>query len=91
MATTTLKIEKDNVITKMSFMTVETEKGLDVDIYLLNEDNIPIGTPSLGVADVNEEDYHKKLRLEALSRNQFDPEFSTNPEWNPNYNPEQND
>ena len=83
MATTAISITKNGVEQRILFMTTPTKDGVDVDIHLADEEFTPVGTPSLGICEKDEESYHKELRFEAKTRKQFFPEFSTNPEWNP--------
>lgn len=71
---------------KLMFMTVPKENGtVDVDIFICDENFEPTGTPSIGYCDKDEETYHKELRKEAHSREQFVPEYSTDPQWSPGY------
>lgn len=84
MATTAIKIGEQRLL----FMTVQKEKGVDVDIHMADEDFMPIGTPSLGFSEMDEPEYHTKLRIESAEKGQFVPENSTNPEWNPGYKAE---
>lgn len=94
MAVTTIKTKKDQEDVILMFMTSpkkEGEHGIDVDIFLANEEYEPFGKPSLGIDMRNEEEYHKELRKQASERGEFIPEASTHPEWNPGYvEPEEN-
>lgn len=89
MATTSLRIEEKGRINHLQFMTVPTEKGVDIDVMLTDSDFIPVGNPSMSAMPVSEEEYHRKLRKEASERGQYVKENSTNPEWNPDYVPEE--
>lgn len=90
MATTALIVKEENGNeVRMLFMTVATKDGVDVDIFLADEEFLPKGTPSLGIDPKQEEEYHRLLRKEASERGQFVESHSTNPEWNPNYKPEE--
>lgn len=81
-----LKITKeDGTIVRVKFMTVGTPTHTDVDIFNCNEEFIPIGDPEMGVSEMDQETYHKKLRLEASERGQYVPEESTDHHWNPGY------
>jgi hypothetical protein len=91
MATTALVIIEEGIEKRILFMTVPTEKGVDVDLFLADENFIPVGTPSLGVDDKFEEDYHRQLRAISSDKGHFVAEYSTNPEWNPDYKPEENE
>lgn len=84
MAITAIKVDRDGNVNRLKFMTVQTPDHLDVDIFQCDEDFKPTGNPAEGMDLKLEEDYHRQLRIEAIHRNQFVPEESTNPEWNPN-------
>lgn len=89
MATTALLIKnEDGTQERVLFMTCPTPNGVDVDLFLADENFLPMGTPSLGVDTKKEDEYHKLLRKQASEKGQFVEEHSTNPEWNPNYKPE---
>ena len=83
MATTALKIMKDGMAIRVKYMTVPTEKALDVDIYNCDEKFTPIGDPHRGIDVRGEEEYHRELRKQSDKRGHFVKEESTNPEWNP--------
>lgn len=87
MATTALIFNTDNKTQKLLFMTVDKGTGtIDVDVFAADDDFLPVGTPSIGVSEhASDEAYHKSLRHFASENNQFVPEHSTNPEWNPGY------
>tara|TARA_B110000503_G_C7032146_1_gene364492 strand:+ start:703 stop:1005 length:303 start_codon:yes stop_codon:yes gene_type:complete len=87
MATTAIKITKYGSINRLLFMTAQTEAGIDVDVSLADSDFMPLGTTSLGISPKHqdEEAYHKELRQQAHEKDQFVSDYSTNPEWNPNY------
>lgn len=90
MATTALRItEEGGVEKRLLFMTVPTPTGVDVDIYPADEEFNPVGTASLGVSQQPEDQYHTDLRKQASEKGHFVPEYSTNPEWNPGYKPEE--
>ena len=92
MPVTAIKILKEGKEERMLFMTaMRGEKGVDVDIYLANEEFMPMGTPSLGFSNDSEENYHRELRKQSQERGHFVPEFSTNREWNPDYVPGENE
>lgn len=80
MATTAIKVQGKNML----FMTAEKENGeVDVDIFLADDDFLPVGTPSIGYCDKSEEEYHKELREQANEKGHLIINFCTNPEWNP--------
>lgn len=84
MPTTALKITSpDGTIQRAKFMTVSQGIHCDVDVYKCNEEFIPIGEPSIGVSEMDEPEYHIKLRKEADEKGQYVREESTDPEWNP--------
>jgi len=57
--------------------------GVDVDIFTADEEFMATGTPSLGTSPLEEEEYHKTLRIQSKEKGQFVPEYSTHPDWNP--------
>lgn len=76
---------------RVQFMTVpHKEGGIYLDIYKCTEEWIPFGTPEKKYLpeNVSEEAYHKALREEASKAAEFEPGYSSNPEWNPGYVPE---
>lgn len=87
MATTALIFHTEGKIQRLLFMTVDKGNGvIDVDIFTADEEFMPVGTPSVGVSEhASDEAYHKSLRQFASEHNQFVPEYSTHPEWNPGY------
>ena len=90
MAVTSLRIDKDGVITHLMMMTAPTPEGVDIDIQLTDAEFTPVGKPSLGQMPKDEEEYHGELRIISHEKGHFVPEYSTNPEWNPGYvEPEQ--
>jgi hypothetical protein len=91
MATTALLIKENGKEERVLFMTVPSPTGVDVDIFSADENFMPTGTPSIGVDEKQEDNYHMLLRKEANDRGQFVAEHSTNPEWNPGYISEENE
>ncbi len=90
MATTALQIEEENgSIKRLLFMTVPTPTGVDVDIFMADEEFTPVGSVSLGISELNEVDYHTSLRQQASEKGQFIPDFSTDPQLNPGYKNEE--
>lgn len=90
MATTTLKIQEEDKLVTLMFMTrPHTKEGfLAVDIFVADENNMPIGKPSFGYAPGTEEEYHRKLRKDSYDRHNYTKDTaanSTDPEWNPWY------
>ena len=95
MAVTALKIGD----TRIKFMTVpgepitsedgtSTKSFLQVELYTCDEEFIPQGMASRSIHEHDEETYHKELRKQASEKGHFVPEESTDYEWNPGYNPE---
>ena len=92
MPATTIKIEKDGTETRLMFITDQVDKTLTINVYPCNESYIPQGRPVTStLIDREEEDYHKNLRKDAMERDQLVKGFCTNPEWNPDYKPEDYD
>jgi hypothetical protein len=95
MAVTALKIGD----VRIKFMTVpgepitsedgtSTKSFLQVELYTCDEEFIPQGMASKSIHEHDEETYHKELRKQASEKGHFVPEESTDYEWNPGYNPE---
>jgi hypothetical protein len=95
MAVTALKIGD----VRVKFMTVpgqpitsedgtSTKSFLQVELYTCDEEFIPQGMASKSIHEHDEETYHKELRKQASEKGHFVPEESTDYEWNPGYNPE---
>ena len=95
MAVTALKIGD----VRIKFMTVpgepitsedgtSTKSFLQVELYTCDEEFIPQGMASRSIHEHDEETYHKELRKQASEKGHFVPEESTDYEWNPGYNPE---
>jgi hypothetical protein len=86
MACTALKITKPGgTVDRIKFLTVWNPPQTDIDLYNCNENFEPIGDPMMTALVVDEESYHKKLRIGAIEKGHFVPEESTNPEWSPGY------
>lgn len=89
MAATAIQIDNNGTTERLYFMTIQKEDGtVDVEIYRANEEWIPIGTPSVGYAPMDEEEYHMTLRKAAHEKGQLDTSHCTHLEWNPGYNPD---
>jgi len=84
---------------RIKFMTVpgepitsddgtSTKSFLQVELYTCDEEFIPQGMASRSIHEHDEETYHKELRKQASEKGHFVPEESTDYEWNPGYNPE---
>lgn len=69
----------------------EPKSFLQVELYSCDEEFIPQGSPSKSIHEKDEETYHKELRALAKEKGHFVPEESTDPEWNPDYKPEQDE
>jgi len=92
MPCTALKITKeDGTIVRIKFLTIWNPPFTDIDLFTCNEDFAPIGNPGITQVEMDEESYHKKLRIDASAKNQYVPEESTDPQWNPGYTEPQED
>ena len=86
MGCTAIKItQADGAIVRIKIMTVYNPPLTDVDIFQCDEEFFPIGNPKMTTSEMDEETYHKKLRIDASEKNQFVPEESTDNHWNPGY------
>lgn len=90
MALTSLKIEKDGMINYLQFMTDQLEDGiLRILLYVCDSSWEPLGEPQISGDRRTEEDFHVQLRISATEKGHYVPEFSTDPEWNVGYKPEE--
>jgi hypothetical protein len=84
MPATALKISFNGTEVRVFFMTVPKESGgVQVDMYMADEEFMPTGTASIGYSELSEEEYHRTLRAEAKQRGQLVTDYCTDPEWNP--------
>jgi hypothetical protein len=90
MPVTSLEIlQSDGSAKRLQFITEQHETGLFVGVRQCDEDWNPFGEPAETVDHRLEEVYHKELRAAAKEKNQFVAQYSTNPEWNPGYIPQE--
>jgi len=85
MATTSLKVKKDNQIFNLQFFTVDTKEGLIIDLGVYDNDWKLVKNLGRSFETKTEEEYHKQLRFESDQRGELEKSMCTNPEWNPNY------
>jgi hypothetical protein len=85
MPQTALKINDKNVV----IITQQFDEELSINAYSADHNFIPLGEPILSSLKINEEEYHKTLRADANTHGHYVKGYSTNPEWNPDYNPEE--
>lgn len=85
MPQTALKINDKNVV----IITQQFDEELAINAYTADHNFIPLGEPILSSLKINEEEYHKTLRADANAHGHYVKGYSTNPEWNPDYNPEE--
>ena len=85
MATTSLKVKKDDQVFNIQFFTMPNEKGLMIDLGVYDNDWQLIRTLGKSFETKTEEEYHKQLRFESDQRGELEKSMCTNPEWNPNY------
>lgn len=86
MACTAVIISGETGIVRLKFMTLPAdEAGTELDIQLCDENFIPSQRINLSIDPRTEEAYHRALRIEAKSRQQFVQVESTDPQWSPDY------
>jgi hypothetical protein len=74
------------MINHLQFVTDPLEDGiLRILLYTCGADWLPIGEPQRSGDIRTEEDYHRNLRIEATKQGHYVKEFSTDPQWNPDY------
>ncbi len=87
MPVTSLEIV-DKTIKKIQFITTSIDSLLEVEIYLCGENWNPISKIGRSIDDRSEEDFHKQLRKDASEKGQLVKKYCTDPEWNPDFNPD---
>lgn len=70
----------------MVIITQQFDNELSINAYSTDHNFMPLGTPIVSSLSINEEEYHKKLRSDAHAHGHYVKGYSTNPEWNPDYN-----
>ena len=82
MPQTALKIKDKNIV----IITQQFDEELSINAYTADHNFMPMGEPIVSALPINEEEYHKKLRSDAHSQGHYVKGYSTDPEWNPDYN-----
>lgn len=82
MPQTALKIKDKNIV----IITQQFDEELSINAYSADHNFMPMGEPIVSALPINEEEYHKKLRSDAHSQGHYVKRYSTDPEWNPDYN-----
>ncbi len=84
MPQTALTIKDKNIV----IITQQFDEELSINAYSADHNFMPLGEPVLSSLKINEEEYHKTLRKDANIHGHYVKGYSTNPEWNPDYNAE---
>lgn len=84
MPQTALKIDTQHIV----IITQQFGKKLTINAYLTDDNYIPTGDAVVSELEIDEAEYHINLRKDADKANQFISGYSTDPEWNPNFDPE---
>lgn len=94
MPTTALKVGEQRIkFITMGSELIKSKDGtreksfLNIELRICDEDFIPVGPGSISVHEDDEETYHRNLRAQAHEKGHFVPEESTDHEWNPGYDP----
>jgi hypothetical protein len=77
MALTALRVKGKKVVA----ITSPFDGGIRVSLFEAGDDYQPLGKPQDFVKLIDEKEYHTGLRKDSGA--DYVPEFSTNPEWNP--------
>lgn len=88
MPVTSIKTVQGDKETNLQFLTTSVGELLEVEIYLCNDQWIPQIKIGRSIDNRSEEDYHKELRKDAHDREQLVKKYCTDPEWNPDFNPD---
>jgi hypothetical protein len=89
MPCTALKIVKDGVENRIKFISQQQQTFTELLVYKCDQDFKVEGQPEHNASEMDEETYHRQLRVQSQKHGHFIPEESTNPEWNPDYKPEE--
>lgn len=85
MAFTTIEIPSEQGPRRLMFATIaptENEKQIVVTVLACREDFTPFKQIQNTVDPRTEEEFHKQLRKDASEKGHFRKQYSTNPEWN---------
>lgn len=85
MPQTALTIKDKNMV----IITQQFDEELSINAYTADHNFMPLGEPIVSSLNINEEEYHRKLRSDAHAHGHYVKGYSTNPEWNPDYNAEE--
>jgi hypothetical protein len=77
--------KEDGTTVRIKFLTMWNPPFTDIDLFTCNEEFEPIGNPGVTQVEIDEESYHKNLRIEASAKEQYVSSESTDPQWNPGY------
>ena len=83
MPQTALKIDTKHIV----IITQQFGKKLTIHAYLTVDNYIPAVVAIVSELEIDEAEYHINLRKDADKANQFISGYSTDPEWNPNFDP----
>lgn len=87
MALTALRINGTNAVV----ITTQYDVGTLIQFYAADGEFIPMGEPDDFGTKISEEEWQTNFRKEAAAKGHYVKEHSTNPEWNPDYNPEEHE
>ena len=84
MPQTAIKIDDTRVV----IITQQFDEELTINAYVADENFIPVGDPVVSSIKIQEEEYHRSFRKDADNFGHLVHGYCTDPEWNPNFNPE---
>lgn len=87
MPQTAIKINETRVV----IMTQQFDEDLTINAYVADENFLPIGDAVVSSLKMSEEKYHRDFRKDAHYFGHLVPGYCTDPEWNPDFNPEKNE
>ncbi len=67
---------------KLMVMTMSEKDKVIIEISQADDQWQPVGIPLVRETEISEEEYHRGLRKEAIKKEQFVKQYSTNPELN---------
>ena len=83
MAATAINTGKLRLLIATSEVEFEGHLMLSIATNVADEEYRPIGQSLNAAKMMTEEEYHRDLRKQSKENGHFVPEYSTNPEWNP--------
>lgn len=86
MPLTSLLINEKKIVIITQPHTLDDGKiGTHVSVFDGGDDFLPKGRPEIFIKEIDQETFHRTLRIDAMKQEHFVPRNSTNPEWTEGY------